>query len=45
MYTHAVSTSNFKYDDKEEKKEPIKKKQIGGVGVMADSALDDISPV
>ena len=44
MYTHAVSTSNFKYDDKEEKKEPIQKKQIG-VGMMADSALDDISPV
>ena len=44
MYTHAVSTSNFKYDDKEEKKEPIQKKQIG-VGIMADSALDDISPV
>ena len=45
MYTHAVSTSNFKYDDKEEKKEPIQKKQIGGVDMMADSALDDISPV
>ena len=45
MYTHAVSTSNFKYDDKEEKKEPIQKKQIVGAGMMADSALDDISPV
>ena len=57
MYTHAVSTSNFKYNDNDhhadgdvgvkaaEKRLVVGGLQKGTSGLMADSALEDISPV